>query len=111
MLIIQFSAEAEVIEFSSEHLGGCPSHPRVRLDGIALDPVAAVRNLTLIFDFNVNLSHTGNTSWTAFFSYSIVQIRAIHSQSDAEELVHIFGTSRLEFKVNCCQTAPLNPSS
>ena len=93
------SDKTEVIVFGPKHLRSSLSKHIVTLDGITVASSTTVRNLGVIFDQDMSFnSHIKQTCRTSFFHLrSIVKIRNILSQSDAEKLVHAFVTSRFDY--------------
>uniref|UniRef100_UPI000D3040EA uncharacterized protein LOC112434934 n=1 Tax=Maylandia zebra TaxID=106582 RepID=UPI000D3040EA len=92
------SDKTEVIVLGPKNLRNMVSNQILTLDGITLASSNAVRNLGVIFDQDMSFNtHIKQICKTAFLHLrNISKVRNILSQSDAEELVHAFITSRLD---------------
>ena len=91
--------KAEVIALGPVHVRDSLSSTTVDLDGIALASSTTVRNLGVIFARELSFnSHVKQISRTADLHLrSNAKIRYILSQQDAEKLVHVFVTLRLDY--------------
>ncbi len=69
------------------------------LDGCSLDSSSSVRNLGVLFDFNLSFdSHVSSIFKTACFHLkNISKLRSILSMSKAEMLINAFMASRLDY--------------
>ncbi|XP_067237023.1 uncharacterized protein, partial [Chanodichthys erythropterus] len=69
------------------------------LDGCSIKPSSSVRNLGVLFDTNLSFeSHVSSICKTAFFHLkNISKLRHMLSMTNAEQLVHAFMTSRLDY--------------
>ncbi len=65
----------------------------------AVDSSSSVRNLGVLFDSNLSFdSHVSSIYKTAFFHHkNISKLRPMLSMSNAEMLIHVFMTSRLDY--------------
>ncbi len=69
------------------------------LDGCSLDSSSSVRNLGVLFDSNLSFdSHVSSICKTVFFHLkNISKLRPMLSMPNAEMLIHVFMTSRLDY--------------
>ncbi len=69
------------------------------LDGCSLDSSSSVRNLGVLFDSNLSVdSHVSSICKTAFFNLkNISKLRPMLSMSNAEMLINVIITSRLDY--------------
>ncbi len=69
------------------------------LDGCSVNSFSSVRNLGVLFDYNLSFeSHVSSICKTAFFHLkNISKLRHMLSTSNAEMLIHAFMTSRLDY--------------
>ncbi len=69
------------------------------LDGCSVNSSSSVRNLGVIFDNNLSFdSHVSSICKTAFYHLkNISKLRRMLSMSNAEMLIHVFMTSRLDY--------------
>ncbi len=69
------------------------------LDGCSVNSFSSVRNLGVLFDYNLSFeSHISSVCKTAFFHLkNISKLRHMLSMSNAEMLIHAFMTSRLDY--------------
>ena len=93
------SDKTEVIILGPKHLRDTLSNDIAALDDIALASNETVRNLGVIFDPDLSFDlHLKQISRTAFFHLrNISKIRNLLNRKDAEKLVHVFVTSRLDY--------------
>ena len=69
------------------------------IDGCSVKSLSSVRNLGVLFDINLSFeSHVSSICKTAFFHLkNIYKLRHMFSMKNAEQLVHAFMTSRLDY--------------
>ncbi len=80
--------------YTSNNLEHC-----LTLDGCSLDSSSSVRNLGVLFDSNLSFdSHVSSICKTAFFNLkNISKLRPMLSMSNAEMIINVFMTSRLDY--------------
>ena len=86
------SDKTEVISLGPKHLRERLSDQIVTLDDISLAPSSTWWKLGVIFEQDMSFDPHINKK-----VYSLMKIRNILSQKDAEKLVHAFVTSRLDY--------------
>ncbi len=69
------------------------------LDGCSVSSSSSIRNLGVLFDSNLSFeSHVSSICKTAFFHLkNVSKLRPMLSMSNAEMLIHVFMTSRIEY--------------
>ncbi len=69
----------------------------MQLDGCPV-PSSTIKNLGVILDSNLSLeNHISHVTKIEFFHHNIAKLRNMLTVSDAENVVHTFMTSRLDY--------------
>ncbi len=83
-----------MLTFACNNLDHC-----LILDGCSVNSLSSVRNLGVLFDSNLSFKkHFSSICKTAFFHLkNISKLQPMLSMSNAETLIHVFMTSRLDY--------------
>ncbi|XP_077094295.1 uncharacterized protein LOC143746358 [Siphateles boraxobius] len=93
------SEKTEILIIGQKTSTGNNLEYRLTLDGCSVKSSPSVRNLGVLFDTNLSFeSHVSSVCKTAFFHLkNISKLRHMLSLTNAEQLVHAFMTSRLDY--------------